>query len=385
MSFEILLPVDEAVIAHTALLQEQTIGKNIEIHSKKSDLPSIDDAQLAIIGVSEDRNTIDNIGSGNDLTDIRKHLYQLYMGNWFAKMIDLGNLEKGKTVEDTYFALQEILTTLIKKGVIPIIIGGGQDLTYANYRAYDKLEQTVNLTVVDSKFDLGNLEDDISSESYLSKIIMEKPNNLFNFSNIGYQTFFNSQEEIELLDKLHFDIYRLGEVANNVKIVEPIMRDSDIVSIDIGAIRRTEAPANNNAVPNGFYGEPICAISRYAGLSDKVSSFGIYEYNSKFDDQDQTAQLIAQIIWYFIEGYNFRTNEYPFTSKQDYKKYIVPIEDTTINFFKSNKSDRWWMEVQHENNKFLKRTLIPCTYQDYLRAGKQVFPERWWKTFRKLN
>lgn len=385
MSFEILTPVDESIIAHAMLQKEQSIGQSIEIHSKQNGLPEIENTQIAILGVDEDRHTPDNTGTGKDLSQIRKHLYQLYTGNWHAKMIDLGNLTKGNQVEDTYFALQEILASLIKKGIVPIIIGGGQDLTYANYRAYDKLEQTVNLTVVDSKFDLGSLDDDISSESYLSKIIMEKPNNLFNFSNIGYQTYFNSQDEITLLDKLHFDIYRLGEVANNVKIVEPVMRDADIVSIDIGAIRKGEAPANNNAVPNGFYGEPICAIARYAGISDKVSSFGIYEYNAKYDEQDQTAQLISQMIWYFIEGYNFRINEYPFTSKQDYKKYIVPIDDTIINFFKSNKSDRWWMEVEHLNTKHPKRTLIPCTYQDYLRAGKQVFPERWWKTFRKLN
>ena len=385
MSFEILLPVDEAIVAHTTLLSDQAFGKNIAIHSKQNGIPEIEGVQIAIIGVSEDRRTVDNIGSGNNLSAIRKHLYQLYPGNWFASVIDLGNLPQGNEVDDTYFALKEILTTLIKQNIIPIIIGGGQDLTYANYRAYDSLEQTVNLTVVDNKFDLGDLQEEISSESYLSKVVMEKPNNLFNFSNIGYQTFFNSQEEIDLVEKLYFDTYRLGEVANDVKIVEPIMRDADIVSIDVGSIRRTEAPANNNASPNGFYGETICAISRYAGISDKVSSFGIYEYNAKYDEQEQTAQLISQMIWYFIEGYNYRTNEYPFTSKKDYKKYIVPVEDTTLNFFKSNKSDRWWMEVQHQNNKFSKRTLIPCTYQDYLRAGNQVIPERWWKTFRKLN
>ncbi len=385
MSFEILLPVDDAIVAHTALLSNQSLGKNVIIHSKQLGLPEMEVAQLAIIGVLEDRNTIDNFGSGKDISAIRKNLYELYNGNWFANIIDLGNIPQGNEIEDTYFVLEEILTALIRKNIVPIIIGGGQDLTYANYRAYDNLEQTVNLTVVDNKFDLGNIEEEISSESYLSKIVMEKPNNLFNFSNLGYQTFFNSQEEIDLLHKLHFDAYRLGEVASNVKLVEPIMRDADIVSIDIGAIRRTEAPANNNAVPNGFYGEVICAISRYAGISDKVSSFGIYEYNAKFDDQDQTAQLIAQMIWYFIEGYNFRTNEYPFTSKKDYKKYIVLVEDTTIHFFKSNKSDRWWMEVVHQNNKLSKRTLIPCTYDDYLMAGNQVVPERWWKTFRKLN
>lgn len=385
MSFEILQPVSEALVAHTQLVSDQSLGKYIEIHSKQFGLPEIENVNLAIVGVLEDRNTINNIGCGSDLSDIRKNIYDLYPGNWFSKIVDLGDIPQGNQVEDTYFALKEIITELVKKNIVPIIIGGGQDLTYINYRAYDDLEQTVNLTVVDNKFDLGSIEDDLSSQSYLSKIVMEKPNNLFNFNNIGYQTFFNSQEEITLLEKLYFDAYRLGEVASDVKIVEPVMRDADIVSIDMGAIRRTEAPANNNAVPNGFYGEVICAIARYAGISDKVSSFGIYEYNSKYDEQDQTAQLISQIIWYFIEGYNFRTNEYPFTSKKDYKKYIVPVEDITINFFKSNRSDRWWMEVEHQNTKLPKRTLIPCTYQDYLDANNQVIPDRWYKTFRKLN
>jgi len=385
MSFEFLLPIDETVVAHSTLLPNQSIGKNIQIHSKQNGLPDLEGINVAIIGVLEGRRAEDNIGTGNDFSIIRKYLYELFPGNWFSKIVDLGNIPHGKEEEDTYFALQEIIAALVKKNIIPIIIGGGQDLTYANYRAYDQLEQSVNLTVVDTKFDLGTIEEEISSRSYLSKIVMEKPNNLFNYSNIGYQTYFNSQEEIDLLEKLYFDIYRLGEIANDVKLVEPIFRDSDVVSIDIGAIRRAEAPANNNAVPNGFYGETICAITRYAGISDKVTSFGIYEYNAKLDEKDQTAHLIAQMLWYFIEGYNFRINEYPFTSKKDYKKYIVPIEERTINFFKSNKSDRWWMEIEHPNNKTTKHTLIPCTYQDYLSAGNQVIPERWWKTFRKLN
>lgn len=385
MNFDFLLPVEDADVAHTAMLSNQSLGKSIHIHSKKNGLPDIKGAHIAIVGVHEGRRAVDNFGTGDNFSVIRKYLYQLFPGNWFSKIVDLGNIPKGNDEEDTYFAVQEIITYLIKNNIVPIIIGGGHDLTYANYRAYDALEQTVNLTVVDTKFNLGSIEEEISSESFLSKIVMEKPSNLFNYYNIGYQTFFNSQEEIDLLKKLHFDSYRLGEVASDVKLVEPIMRDTDIVSIDIGAIRRAEAPANQNAVPNGFYGESICAIARYAGISDKVSSFGIYEYNAKLDEKDQTAHLIAQMIWYFIEGYNFRVNEYPFTSKKDYKKYIVPIEDTTINFYKSNKSDRWWMEVEHYHNKITKRALIPCTYQDYLRAGNQVIPERWWKTFRKLN
>ncbi len=212
---------------------------------------------------------------------------------------------------------------------------------------------------------------------------MDEPNNLFNYSNIGFQTFFNAQEEIDLLEKLYFDSYRLGIVNQDIKIVEPALRDADIVSVDISALRKTEAPANNNTTPNGFYGEEMCTILRYAGLSDKVSSLGIFEYNAIYDDSNQTAQLIAQMIWYFIEGVNFRLGEYPFGSKKEYIKYIVPIDNDVINFFKSNKSNRWWMEIP--DNKFKKEALIPCTYEDYLEASSQVIPNRWWKTIKKLT
>ena len=215
---------------------------------------------------------------------------------------------------------------------------------------------------------------------------MEEPNNLFNFSNIGYQTFFNSQEEIDLLEKLFFDAHRLGEVTKEIELTETIMRDADIVSIDLGAIRSSEASANNNATPNGFYGDEICAIARYAGISDKVSSFGIYEYNAKFENNNQTAQLVAQMIWYFIEGVNFRANDYPFGSKENYQKFIVPLEKDTLNFYKSNKSGRWWIEINiKKNNKFKRHTLIPCTYTDYLDATNQIIPDKWYRAFKKLN
>jgi len=379
-----LTPVNQSSIAHAVLNSNLSLGNQIKIHTQETGLPEIIGNEIAIIGVKEDRNSINNLGTGSDLSKVRKELYELFPGNWHKKIVDLGNIEKGNEISDTYFALNEIATFLLKKNVIIILIGGGNDLLYANYRAYDKLEQAVNIVSVDAKFDLGSLEDEVSSETYLYKIIMDKPNNLFNYSNVGYQTYFNSQKEKELIDDLFFDAYRLGEVSHNIAITEPVLRDADIVSIDLSAIKHTEAKANKKASPNGLTGVEACAVARYAGLSDKVSSFGIYEYNPKLDEDNQSAKLIAQIIWYFIEGVNYRYKDYPFDLKDNYKKYIVPLETQTINFFKSHKSDRWWMEVSVNNN-LNKTTLIPCTYNEYLDACNQNIPDRWLRVFKKLN
>lgn len=385
MNSDFLSPVKDSVIAHSVLLPPDALGKWFSIHSQTEGFPDLEGVHIAIFGVEEDRNTGDNYGSGKELHHIRRHLYQLFPGKWNTKIADLGNIKKGSSTSDTHYAFTEVIAALLKKNIIPIILGGGQDITFSNYRAYDQLEQTVNLVTVDSMFDLGSLEDELSSKSYLSKIIMEEPNNLFNYSNIGYQTYFNSQEEIELIQNLNFDAYRLGE-AKNLEIVEPVFRDADIVSIDIGSVRQSDAPANNNVSPNGFYGEEICAIARYAGISDKVSSFGIYEYNSKYDVNYQTAHLIAQMIWYFIEGVNFRVKDYPFSTKDEYQKFTVLLEeDDPINFYKSHKTGRWWMEINLiRDNKYKRHTLIPCTYQDYIETTEQVIPDRWFKAQRKM-
>jgi len=385
MNFDFLTPIKDTIIAHLVLQSAQSLGRNIAVHTTQNGFPDLENVQIAIFGVLEDRNAQDNIGCGENIEAIRTHLYQLFPGNWHTNVADLGNIQKGSSVEDTYFAVSTLTAFLLKNNIIPVIIGGSQDITYANYRAYDAFEQTVNIVSVDSKFDIGSTEDELNSRSYLSKIVMDAPNNLFNFSNIGYQTYYNSQEELDLLNSLFFDAFRLGEVKDLTK-VEPIMRDADVVSIDIGAIRQSEAPANNNCSPNGFYGEEICAISRYAGISDKVTSFGIYEYNPRYDINNQTAHLIAQVIWYFIEGVNFRAKDYPFSTKESYQKFIVLIDnDDPINFYKSDKSGRWWMEINIlTNNKYKRHALIPCTYQDYLEATEQKIPERWYKALRKL-
>ncbi len=384
MSFEFLVPVSDLIAAHTNLLSDQSIGKQIKIHTLDDGIPDLDKIDLAIIGVQENRNDINFQGEQLNFDAIRKSLYELYPGNWNSNIVDLGDVKPGNEVSDTYYLLQEVLSTLLQKNIIPIIIGGSQDLVYAQYRSFDILERMVNLANVDSKFDLGNSSEEITNTSFVGKIIVEQPYNLFNYSNIGYQTYFNSQEEIDLIEKLYFDAYRLGEVISDVTIVEPIMRDADIVSVDLGVINSTSL--NGTAVsPNGFDGREICAISRYAGISDKVKSFGIYEFKN-FKNEETSAVLIAQIIWYFIEGVNFRSNEYNIKSLKSTLHYNVPVEDEILSFYKSPMTGRWWIEIpfiSSGNNKLKRHTLLPCTYNDYERACNQEIPERWYKAKRK--
>ncbi len=368
---------------------ETQFGRLINTHDT-SGFPELSEGvQLAIIGVCEARNSAFNIGSEAAPDQVRKYLYQLYAGKFAPQIADLGNIMPGHSVEDTYFALRSSMDFLIRNNIVPIIIGGSNDLAYAQFLGYKDLEQTINVVSVDSRFDLGDPQEAITSESWLGKIILHQPNYLFNYSNIGYQTYLVDQASLEMMNRLYFDVYRLGQVRDTIEEAEPILRQADMITFDISAIKHADAPAHSQPSPNGLYAEEACQMMRYAGMNDKLSSIGLFEINPTMDVSGKTAHLAGQMIWCFIEGYYSRKSDFPNRTNPDYTRFHVFLHDEKyeINFYKSKKSDRWWMEIPYPPQKdlrFERHTLIPGSYSDYESAVNNEIPDRWWQTYQKL-
>ena len=382
---EFLTPVSKSIVAHSEVLPAGTIGKSLGIHSSQGELPDLTNVKFAIFGCKENRRDVNYMGIDIHLDAIRMALYGLFPGNWKHTMADLGDKEKGASVDDSYFAVTTVTAALLKKNIIPIILGGSQDVLYAQYRAYDSIVSMINMVNVDTRFDLGDAEAAINNKSYVGKIIVDKPYNLFNYSVVGYQSFFNPPQEIALMEALYFDAHRLGVVTADIKDVEPIFRNADLVTLDVSAIKSSELGIYSHENPNGFDGREICAISRYAGISGRVSSFSLFEI-SDFTNSKSGAMLLAQVLWYFIEGVNFRVSDDDFKDQKSYTTYKVPIDDDILIFKKSNKTGRWWIElpfISNINNKLKSSTLLPCTYGEYLGATNQEIPERWLKARRK--
>jgi formiminoglutamase len=382
-------PIDLSGYAFAENESHKRIGDIVKCHYSENKFPDLAGMDIAIIGVKEERASIRNEGCSLAPDTIRDYLYRLFEGESNTKIVDLGNIKCGHTLKDTFFALTSVVQILVEHKIFPLILGGSQDLTYANYKAYEKMERIINIVSVDPLFDLGEKDDELSSRSYLSKIILNQPNFLFNYTNIGFQTYFVNHEAINLMENLFFDCYRLGKVRSEIEETEPMFRNADMMTFDVSAIRQSDAPANGNAGPNGFYGEEACQIMRYAGMSDKLSSLGIYELNPKLDNRGQTSHLVAQMIWYFIEGFGERKNEVPHKSKEHFLKYMVNIKDHKehLVFYKSKKSDRWWMEVPMNSSakiKYVRHNFIPCSYKDYQTALNNEIPDRWWQAYQKL-
>ncbi|NCF31081.1 MAG: arginase [Bacteroidetes bacterium] len=381
MSLESLVPVSEEALASMVLHPKQALGKNIEIHTEQQGFPELKDSSIAIIGISEIRNAF-FATSAYKLEDFRKSFYQLFPGNWNFKICDLGNLPNGASPEDTYFALKEICIHLRQFNIVTIVIGGSHDLIFPMYQSYQDNSQLVNIVSVDNQFDFSQEEELISGRSYMSRIIMDQPNFLYNFTNLGFQSYYIAQEELDLMEKLHFDSLRLGVLLDDVAQSEPFFRDANIAGFDMKSLR-WQASNHPSGSPNGIDARTICALARYAGISDRMELFGVFELLNT----TVSHQLLAQIVWYFIEGFSSRYDEYPVLTSSGFTRYTVALSDMEMVFYQSEKSNRWWIEIINQsylNNKNKTTTLLPCTHKDYLDACSDKIPDKWWKATKRI-
>jgi arginase family enzyme len=387
---EYLSPVDFNSLITKGRLRSR-LGHLIDVYALDRPFPSLENVKVAILGVPESRGTNSNKGAAKSPNAVRAYLYDLFPHNRKLNVVDVGDVKLGATISDTYHAVGSLVSELLSLGIIPLIIGGSQDLTYGTYLGYERLGQTMTLASIDRIFDLGESEHEIDSNSWLSRLIIRQPNYLFNYTNIGYQTYLVDQEAVKLMKQMFFDVYRLGQFSVNIEEAEPLIRNADSLSVDISAVRASDAPGCADSTPNGFYGEQMCQLMWYAGISDKVSSIGFYEVNPDFDPRGQTAHLTAQMIWYFIDGALNRLNEMPTINQPDetHLRYFVKIEgqDEEIVFYKSTKTDRWWMQVACPpdlQTKYSRHVVVPCSYNDYKTASENDLPDRWWQVYQKI-
>jgi formiminoglutamase len=341
---------------------------------------------LAILSVPDDRES-KNVGCSQSPDLIRKQLYRLFKPTSKVNIIDLGNLKTGINPGDVYFSLSNVIELLINHNITTIILGGSLNLTYGCYLAYQRLDKLINIVSVEPKLDITTNISQGNPPSFLSNIILNNSEHLFNYANLGYQALCTAPSDIELMNKFFFDSYRLGSMRSDLTQAEPVLRDADLVSIDISSIKQSDAPGHFDASPHGFYGEEACQLAKYSGLSDKVSCFGVYDVNPLYDLHYQTVKLAAQIIWYFIDGFYQRKQDYPISTLEKYTKFLVQFEgkNNDLVFYKSPMTDRWWLEVPFSEAHNKKPLIISCSYEDYKKACNKEIPERWWKFFQKIN
>jgi formiminoglutamase len=370
--------IEEPDFVH--LTGQAVFPHNITIHTDNSPVKDLSKYKIAVLGVPEGRNT-PNAGSEKGPDVIRRELYRLAKIPGKSKIIDLGNMKQGVTFNDTIAGLTDILSLLLQENLFPIIIGGSCALIPAIDLALSQLRNKYTLSAVSPRIDYNSDRKEPDSFNYLNTILKNPKSTFDHYINIGYQTYLNDQQVINRFMKKKSELIRIGDVRQSIHLTEPMFRDSDVAIIDISAVRQSDAPGTLIPSQNGFYGEEICLLSRYAGLSDKLKIFGLFDVNPEFDIRFQTAGLAAQILWFFLEGFSQKQYETPvlnIANSGRFIKYHVRITDLDEDmiFIKSSLTDRWWMEFPGTNDKHI---YVACSHEDYLKANQDEVPERWVK------
>ncbi len=371
----------------TPELTEQEFSNDSFVQSvyvNEDKIPDLDGMDLALVGLRENRGNIDLNQTG--VNEIRKKLYTLKRGEGMCNIVDLGDIRNGIDLEETYKKIKIVCQSLISKKVLPILIGGTHDLDIGQFWAYEEEDKLVTVLNVDSRLDLEKDQDE-TRKKHLHKIFTHEPNYLFNYNQLGHQSYLVNPSSQKTVQQLRFRMTRLGEMREDFKKVEPIIREADMLSFDLSAIQKMYCPGGQDSEVFGLTGEEACQIMWYAGINDKLSSVGIYEYNPDKDTQDhQSAMVIATMVWYFVEGFKNRKGEKGFQTN-DYVQYVVSmgVEPETITFYKSRLSDKWWMEVPNSNHTGIydRSFIVPCDHADYEEATKGEVPERWINVFSK--
>lgn len=372
---EILQYTDSSVLHAIKPYSNTQLGSYIRpIASSEDDL---DDLDIILIGCGEVRGQqadAKEMSLASDL--IRKELYQLHFWHPEIKIGDLGNIIQGKSLKDTKSALSFVLGVLNRMNKRVLILGGSHDLTIQQYEVFKQKKEMVDFTVIDMLVDLN---DDTETEynSFLLEALTSSPNYVRHFNLIGFQSYYANPHLIETLDKLQFDCFRLGKAREYIDQLEPNIRATHLLSIDINCVKYSDAPANKFASPNGFFGDEICKLARYAGMSQHLMSMGIYGYLPENDQEQLTARLISQMIWYYFDGLRIQKSEADLNDTEHFLNYHVRCMDTNILFMKSQKTNRWWMSLPDGS-------MIPCTHFDYQIACTDELPERWLREMERL-
>jgi arginase family enzyme len=371
---------------YASLTGNSGFSHTITINTENAPIKEIGKYQIALFGVPEDRNSI-NSGSFKAPDAVRAQLYQLAKIPGKTKIADLGNMKQGVSFNDTVAGLTDILAALIDEDVFPIIIGGSSSVIPAIDKAFALRKHKYTFTSVDSRIDYCHEKKEHDSFNYLNAIINNPKNALRHYINIGYQTYLNDQQVINRFLKKKSELIRIGDVRQAIYLTEPLLRDSDAVVFDISAVRQSDAPGTICPSPNGFYGEEICLLARYSGISDNLKLFGLFEINPDLDIRNQTSALAAQIIWFFIEGFAQKQYEIPEQGQNNserFKKYHVRVTglDDDLIFIESKLTERWWLELPDPKEEI---TYIACSYDDYLTASRNELPDRCVKAMERLN
>lgn len=322
----------------------------------------IEEGGLALLWVSDYRG-VEGSAEILDFSMLREQLFTLSASDFELPICDLGDLVSGKTLEDTHYALQEVLLICHHKNAIPIVIGGGNDLSFSLFAALNQYQSEVNYTQISNVIALQNPNEPLSEDNFLAKIFSSKNFSVKQYNHLGYQKHLNDVEQVKLMKDLGFDTLRLAEMMNGTERCEPYFRRADLVTINTDSVESFGKPFSIHPQINGLNRREVCAYMKEVGLGENLKSVGLFNLNiEKLGVLN--GQLLSQMLWYLIEGINIQKSH---PKEKTFDTFWVMVEDKEYAFHRDAFSGLWYFGEGTNVEEWL-----PCSAEAYEMAKRGV-------------
>lgn len=328
-----------------------------------------------------------NDKSAGSFAPVRSFLYGLASVKLKGKLYDLGKLVQTQTVADSYRAIENIASIIGSGQATCIVLAPSQEYVLPLYRGLIQSRKPVSVSIIDSRLDIDNDNDDIHHSNYLNRLLTEPLSHLLDLSVIGFQGYFAGADAMKRITSKGHELVRLGKLRSGFHEVEPSLRNADLINLDLCAIRASDYPHQPFPSPNGLYAEEACRLAMHSGLSEKNNLFVLSGYGAApAENSGVSSMLAAQIIWHYIEGFTSRIAATPLHNPRKYKKFIVNTgtRDIDMHFYFDELNNRWWFDFSHPDNP-QQRLVVPCSQHDYLLATRHEISERWYRFFDKYR
>ncbi len=233
-------------------------------------------------------------------------------------IVDFGDVIVTEDIAETHERITSALSGLLAGGTLPIVIGGGHDISIGTVRALSEFYSgDIGGINIDAHFDVREIIDGkITSGTPFRRLLEMELLKGEDFVEMGAHDNLNSSVYYEYLKSKNVSVFTLSEVAATgtagimQKAIKIARSKPVFVSIDIDSVAQCYAPGCSAPDARGFNPEQIRDLAFLAGASKAVKLLDIVEINPVFDVDNRTARLGASIIISFLNGFKKRGNRY---------------------------------------------------------------------------
>ncbi len=246
-----------------------------------------------------------------------------------------------------------------KKQSVIIYVGEDQSSTKAVFDAFQLAEEPFSMTLIQSC---------AARKNSLDTCLMDlREPWLLGMYLLATQASHTDTKALAAFEHRGLKATRLATLRAELGACEPDIRESDVCSVSLNALRFSDAPFQSGTSPVGLTAEELCQLSYYAGRSDRNRVLSIHDLKLRKKDLSLAASLLAEVIWYYMWGLNHR-RRVGSKAISSMKQYLIEgqVNGDNLVFLKDEGEQKWWLKQPMDHPYVSKKfPVIACDYHDY--------------------